>query len=231
MKASALSYRVKAVGIQTKREGRNTFLTLANISLLDDLDKFLKENPSRTINEFLSLQRNYHIKPPTEDTLIHQWFTETPLVGQNLPDTRNQRSHIFKSLCPIEDTLDTTEQSVHKGADQEKDTAKDKEIAELKEEINKLKKEREEASQCIKQWQDTAIKAMNVINHLTLQLNNKNYECDNWKNLWSELVPAESIHYLFCKIGERVYLKTNYFDSNYAKEILSRRFSLFNRQN
>lgn len=230
IKASALSYRVKALGLKTKRKGRNTFLTLTNISLLDDLDKFLEENPNKTIDEFLSLEKNYYLKSPTEDTLIPQCFTENPLVSQNLPEIQNQIDHILKEVSPIKDTADATDQSVRNDANQEQNTAKDREIAELKEEINKLKKEKEEANQNITKWQETAVTAINLSNQFAQQLSNKKYECDNWKNLWSELVPSESIHYIFSKVGERVYLKTNYFDSNYAKDILWRRLSLFNQQ-
>jgi vacuolar-type H+-ATPase subunit I/STV1 len=231
IKASALSYRVKALGLKTKRKGRNTFLTLTNISLLDDLDKFLEENPNKTIDEFSSLQKNYYLKSPTEDTLNPQCFTENPLVSQNLPEIQNQINHIFKEFSQLENTPGATEQSVRKDADREQNTAKDREIANLKEEIIKLKKEKEEFYQAIQKCQETAITAINFSNQLAKELNSKKNECNNWENLWSELVPPESIHYIFCKVGERVYLKTNYLDYNYAKSILWRRLSLLNRQN
>ncbi len=251
IKQSALSYRIKSLGLKTKRQGRNTFLSLKHISLLDDLNKFLKENPTKTIDEFLSQPQvnlqsitdelaipqaletdELSAKPPTADaSLINHCITDESLISPNLPQIKSSITHIFKAFSGIEGTDDFTNQSLINQATQAQDAAKDREIANLKEEILKLKKEKEESNQNIQKWQETAITAINLYHQLAKELNSQKNECNNWENLWSELVPHESIHSIFCKVGERVYLKTNYLDYNYAKSILLKILSLLNRQN
>ncbi len=49
LKHPALFYRIKALKLKPERDGRNTFLSLKQISLLDDLNKFLLDNPNKSI--------------------------------------------------------------------------------------------------------------------------------------------------------------------------------------
>jgi hypothetical protein len=72
IKQAALSYRIKSLGLKTTRKGRNTLLTLNHISLLDDLDKFLKENTGRTIDEFYSCRKLNHLQKTNQQLMIYQ---------------------------------------------------------------------------------------------------------------------------------------------------------------
>ncbi|HEY9296012.1 MAG TPA: hypothetical protein VIQ31_06500 [Phormidium sp.] len=249
IKHPALSYRIKALGLQTKRKGRNTYLTLKQIALLDNLNNFLVDNPNKTIDGFLSLQKedeqlkNYDLTisnafksdelltsiSDTDMSLTSHCVSDESLTSQTIPQIKSQITHILKAISRIEACEDFVSQSLTTFTAQEQIKAKDKEIDELKAEINKLTKEREEANHSIKQWQENTVAAMNRINQLTQQLDIKNQECGEWKRLWIELIPFDLFQYPFCQVGGRVYLKTKFFNYEYAESILRRVFSLFHR--
>jgi hypothetical protein len=249
LKHPALSYRIKALKLKPERDGRNTFLSLKQISLLDDLNKFLLDNPNKSINQFMSLQKdNLQLKPDivtisnaskvdelntfdsdTDETLTRHCDTDPSLTSLNIPQIKSQITHILKAISRIEGCEDFVSQPLTNLTYQERIRDKDKEIAELKEEINNLIEENRIANYQIKEWQKTFVSVKGVIDLLKMELDIKKQECAEWRKLWIELIPYESIHYLFSKIGGQVYLKTNYFDSEYSKRVLSRFFSLFNR--
>jgi hypothetical protein len=249
IKHPALSYRIKALGLQTKRKGRNTYLTIKQISLLDDLNRFLSDNPNKSINQFMSLQKdNLQFKPDnvtisnasvadelntfdsdTDETLTRHCDTDPSLTSPNIPQIKSQITHILKAISRIEGCEDFVSQALTNLTSQEQIRAKDKEIAELKKEINKLTVEFEKSNSLIKNLHEAVVKGVDNIDFLRVELDFKKQECVEWEEVWIKLVPYESIHCLFSKIDGRVYLKKNQFDFEYSKRILERVFSLFNR--
>lgn len=239
IKQAALSYRIKSLGLKTKRIGRNTLLTLKHISLLDDLDLFLKDNSGKTINRFLTL-RNSKIQSIIDDfttsdllkndeSIIKQYISGESLMSSELSDIKSQIMHILKAVSRLDGTMSVTNQSLINNLHHQKNVDKDREITELKKQINEQNMQLKVANLNVEIWYETIINSVNLSKLSTQELNNKKQDCDDWKNFFSELIPLDSIHNILSKIDGRVYLKTNYFDYDYAKIVLGSGISRFYR--
>lgn len=115
IKQSALSYRVKALKLKTQRRGRNTFLSINQLALLDDLHAFLKENPTQTIEGFLDSTNT------TDSSLISQdWTDESSMNHSSISDmpvihhSITNESLMNKQTNRIEDRLATLEHLIKK---------------------------------------------------------------------------------------------------------------------
>jgi hypothetical protein len=67
---STLSHRIKQLRLKTKRRGRNVYLSLHQLTQLDDLHRFLQEHPRNTIKEFLTLSGRSSTKIESTDRNI-----------------------------------------------------------------------------------------------------------------------------------------------------------------
>jgi chromosome segregation ATPase len=96
---STLSYRISKLGLKTYKEGRCSYLTNSQLQLLDELDSFLLESPSNTIDNFKKLsnvQRHVEQHKESQQTLL-----DTPL--KNLEDgieELNNNNEVPKSVLP-----------------------------------------------------------------------------------------------------------------------------------
>jgi chromosome segregation ATPase len=204
MRQSTLSNRIKSLGLQTKRQGRNTYLTLKQLSLLDDLNKFLQENPSKTIDEFLSLQ-NVELQsiqdnltkqnplkinesstnlPDVDVSRLNNCSTDESRINQNLPQIKKQITHILKRFSRIEGNEDFVTESIINLIANEQINEKDREIAELNEELNELYDDVEEAKHFITNLQQTLNEAVSLLKVSRLELDIKKQECAEWKELY-----------------------------------------------
>ncbi|HEY9638668.1 MAG TPA: hypothetical protein V6D14_35120 [Coleofasciculaceae cyanobacterium] len=86
---STLSHRISKLGLETYKKGRCCYLTSSQLQLLDELDSFLLESPSNTIDSFLkssNVQR--HVEQYKEN---HQTLVDTPLksLGDGIEELNN----------------------------------------------------------------------------------------------------------------------------------------------
>ena len=66
-----VSHRIKQLRLKTKRRGSKTFLTVNQLAQLDELHRFLQENPGSTIKEFLIYSSNRFRPSLSSDDLIN----------------------------------------------------------------------------------------------------------------------------------------------------------------
>jgi uncharacterized coiled-coil protein SlyX len=249
IKQAALSYRIKALGLKTKRKGRNTLLTLKHISLLDDLDKYLKENPGKTIDEFLALQKpelqsttadlpitkalNSQVslinQSTTDESLINQCITDESVMNRDLTQVKNQINLILQAISRLEGHRNPTNESLINKLNYLENVDKDSEITKLKEQINQLTEKLTDVNQSCELLKQINAQLLYLCQQCVQLSITKTQECDDWKNFWSAVIPFEPIHNLLYKVGGRIHLKTNYIDFSYAQSIFYRGLSLFNR--
>ena len=67
----SVSHRIKQLRLKTKRRGNKTFLTVNQLAQLDELHRFLQENPGSTIKEFLIYSSNRFRPSLSSDDLIN----------------------------------------------------------------------------------------------------------------------------------------------------------------
>lgn len=112
LKQSALSYRIKSLGIKTQRRSRNTFLSVKQLDLLDKLNSFLKEDPTQTIENFIDSQSgnesliNQVIS--TESPMYHSPISDTPMMHHPITDNSliNQSDkELEQRIIALESTL------------------------------------------------------------------------------------------------------------------------------
>lgn len=166
IKQSALSYRVKALGLKTQRRGRNTFFSVNQLSLLDKLDKFLKESPGETIDRFLETNTSetspINHSNNNESLMNHPSIINTPMIqhqlnndtlltnqtttGDSLMNTAIERieqqiSLLTKAVKQLQGgQLLTDESSIDRSSNKE-DTDLEDEIEELEDELDELEEE------------------------------------------------------------------------------------------
>jgi hypothetical protein len=250
IKQAALSYRIKSLGLKTTRKGRNTLLTLNHISLLDDLDKFLKENTGRTIDEFLFLQKTESSSknqsttddlPITEalnsDTsMIHQQSSDTSLINQNntneslmnpdLTQIKNQINLILQAISRLEGTADTTNELLINKQNCQERTDKNNKITELEGEIDYLKQELKEAKEACFQWQQSYNYVDINSQRIKTELISKINECETLKQFWKDVIPTDMNFQHLQRSKNRIHLVTNMVDFTYAKNSFLRGWAI-----
>jgi hypothetical protein len=97
-----VSHRIKQLRLKTKRRGNKTFLTANQLAQLDELHRFLQENPGSTIKEFLIYSSN-RLRPSLSDDSIDDSISLKPLEqvpqsgqDQALPQSSDDESLIIE---------------------------------------------------------------------------------------------------------------------------------------
>ena len=233
IKQSALSYRIKALGIKTKRQGRKTLLTVNQLSILDDLHEFLKENNGRTIDEFLALKQNQEIfdtvlnpekveslqtelKNSQNASLINHCITDESLMNTDQPDWESHITLILKAITRLEGLVTATNESLINDIDRRQNIENDSRIIELEERINQLNEKLNQANQRY----DVMLETNQELRQLSKQLFKTSSERENenihLKKFCKVLMPFEKENLFdnIIEIENFVYFKTKYTDLN-----------------
>lgn len=249
IKQAALSYRIKALRLKTKRKGRNTFLTVKHISLLDDLDKYLKENPGKTIDEFLSLQApelqsitaDLPIpqtlnsdsllidKSTIDESLIKPCITDESVMNPDLTQIKNQVNLILQAILRLEGTVEVTNESLINKPNYQANDDNDTEIAELEEEIEYLNQQLKKANDSCFKWQQSYNQLNSCKQIIEAQLIQKLNECEILKSFWKYVIPPNMNFQHLEKKNNRIYLVTNMVDFTDAKNTFLNGLSLVHR--
>lgn len=238
LKQAALSYRIKALGLKTKRQGRNTFLTFQHLSLLDDLDKFLKENPNRTINQFLSSLESEQfqqgesiseaLSTTSDSSLNKRCIDDKPVISRDIGQIKTQINHILQVISHLEGTDYYTNQSLI-NSNFEGNEDKERELKRLRKENNQLNNRVSELNETSRMLTESNTQLINLYHQLRQVSPQKPQEYIELKNFWNAFIASQHDYDILCEIGGSVYLKTNYANLHSAKNSFYRGLSLMNR--
>ncbi len=231
IKQSALSYRIKALGIKTKRQGRKTLLTVNQLSILDDLHEFLKENNGRTIDEFLALKQNQEIfdtvlnpekveslqteiKNSQNASLINHCITDESLMNPDKPDWESHITLISKAITRLEGLVIATNESLINDTDRRQYLENDSRIIELEERINQLNENLDKANQRYDLLLETNKELLQLSKHIFKTSSDRENENTRLKKFCKTLMPFEKANLFdnLIRIDNSVYFKTAYND-------------------
>ncbi len=112
---SNLSHRIKKLRLKTQKRGRNTYITVNQMHILDKLHKFLQENPSSTIDAFMASHHQSFIDSSTRresiiyESMNHRTIDDSLMMHQSINDAsmgaRNQANTKKSAHKLIQDSL------------------------------------------------------------------------------------------------------------------------------
>jgi hypothetical protein len=85
-----VSHRIKQLRLKTKRRGNKTFLTANQLAQLDELHRFLQENPGSTIKEFLIYSSNRFRPSLSSDDSINDSISV--VIPEQLPQSSQDQA-------------------------------------------------------------------------------------------------------------------------------------------
>lgn len=215
---STLSHRIKQLQLKTRRVGRNTYLTLNQLAQLDELDKFLKENPRSTIKEYLIYSTNSY-RPTFNGGLDSA--TESELIDKSADDSIS----IHPSMTGKNQALDNATQQIlneyRQLLEHQRNTIEEQQrlISEQRRTLNDysriidtLKLEQEEILTEVEEQAEAIEEMKNAI--AGLKHNKRTYKVHShqWQEFWQEIFGADWKRNVIAVSG-RIAVCTNLYDN------------------
>ena len=174
-----VSHRIKQLRLKTKRRGNKTFLTVNQLAQLDELHRFLQENPGSTIKEFLIYSSNRFRPSLSSDDSINDSISvvipgELPQSSQDqaLPQSSDDKGLI------IEEYRRLIEEQRHIINEQRRI------INDYARKIDEHKLEKEDFSQKLDEFNQTLKEAERGILMMKHKLGKYQTHTEMWEEFW-----------------------------------------------